>query len=186
VGDRVRLVSLKLEGVITSLSEVDAEVQVGNLRIRVHLNELQRPHPVEEPQNLPVQRQASPAANPPFRASPGMEIDLRGQRAEDAVEALDRYLENAFLAGMPFVRIIHGKGTGKLRQVIREALAQSPHVSRFESGADAEGGDGEPLPISNDASAPKRKGRQCHSLRHHRPLSLMCRLPVTCTLLAIS
>jgi len=71
-----------------------------------------------------------------------MEIDLRGQRAEDAVEALDRYLENAFLAGMPFVRVIHGKGTGKLRQVIREALAQSQHVSRFESGADNEGGDG--------------------------------------------
>jgi len=142
VGDRVRLATLKLEGVITSLSEVDAEVQVGNLRIRVHLNELQRPHPVEEPQNLPARRQASSVANPPFRASPGMEIDLRGQRAEDAVEALDRYLENAFLAGMPFVRVIHGKGTGKLRQVIREALAQSQHVSRFESGADNEGGDG--------------------------------------------
>jgi Mismatch repair ATPase (MutS family) len=71
-----------------------------------------------------------------------MEIDLRGQRAEDAMDALDRYLENAFLAGMPFVRIIHGKGTGKLRQVIREALTDSPHVSRFEPGADNEGGDG--------------------------------------------
>ena len=46
------------------------------------------------------------------------------------------------MAGMPFVRIIHGKGTGKLRQVIREALTDSVHVSRFESGADNEGGDG--------------------------------------------
>ena len=71
-----------------------------------------------------------------------MEIDLRGQRAEDALDALDRYLESAFLAGLPFVRIIHGKGTGRLRQVIREALASSPHVKSWESGGDKEGGDG--------------------------------------------
>ena len=77
-----------------------------------------------------------------MRASPGMELDLRGMRAEDALESLDRYLENAYLAGLPFVRIIHGKGTGRLRQVIREALRQSPHVKRHEAGMDSEGGDG--------------------------------------------
>ena len=71
-----------------------------------------------------------------------MELDLRGQRAEDALEALERYLESAYLAGLPFVRIIHGKGTGKLRQVIREALHASPHVKTFQSGEDNEGGDG--------------------------------------------
>ena len=71
-----------------------------------------------------------------------MELDLRGQRAEDALDALDRYLESAYLAGLPFVRIIHGKGTGRLRQVIREALGQSPHVKNWESGGDKEGGDG--------------------------------------------
>ena len=74
--------------------------------------------------------------------SPGMELDLRGQRAEDALEALERYLEAAYLADLPFVRIIHGKGTGRLRQVIREALQSSPHVSRFEAGHDNEGGEG--------------------------------------------
>ncbi len=147
IGDRVRVTSLKLEGVITSLSEMDAEVQVGNLRIRVRLPELERPHAEPEglEEKLPVRAESQrEPAKPltPYRPSPGMEIDLRGQRAEDAVEALDRYLENAFLAGMPFVRIIHGKGTGKLRQVIREALTESVHVSRFESGADNEGGDG--------------------------------------------
>ena len=71
-----------------------------------------------------------------------MELDLRGQRAEDALDALDRYLESAYLAGLPFVRIIHGKGTGRLRQVVREALHQSPHVKNFEMGQDNEGGDG--------------------------------------------
>jgi DNA mismatch repair protein MutS2 len=71
-----------------------------------------------------------------------LELDLRGQRAEDALDALDRYLESAFLAGLPFVRIIHGKGTGRLRQVVREALQGSPHVLRWENGQDKEGGDG--------------------------------------------
>ena len=78
----------------------------------------------------------------PFYPSPGMELDIRGQRAEDALDALDRYLESAFLAGLPYVRIIHGKGTGRLRQVVREALQESPHVSSWENGQDKEGGEG--------------------------------------------
>lgn len=148
IGDKVRVASLNMEGVITSISEVDAEVQVGNLRIRARLSELERPRSVVEVDaeparvELPSRPTVTSSNSTPYRSSPGMEIDLRGQRAEDAMDALDRYLENAFLAGMPFVRIIHGKGTGKLRQVIREALTDSPHVSRFEPGADNEGGDG--------------------------------------------
>jgi len=74
--------------------------------------------------------------------SPGVELDIRGQRVEDAVESLQRYLERAYLAGLPYVRIIHGKGTGKLRQAIRDIIKQSPHVSRWESGGETEGGDG--------------------------------------------
>jgi DNA mismatch repair protein MutS2 len=77
-----------------------------------------------------------------FVPSPGMEIDIRGQRAEDALDILDRYLDNAVMAGMPFVRVIHGKGTGRLRQVIREALQEHVNVAGFEQGADNEGGEG--------------------------------------------
>ncbi|HIE56663.1 MAG TPA: hypothetical protein EYP88_00325 [Anaerolineales bacterium] len=83
--------------------------------------------------------QSSSAANHP---SPGIELDLRGQRADDALDTLDTYLERAYLAGLPWVRIIHGKGTGKLRQVVRDALRQHPHVLSFEAGKPAEGGDG--------------------------------------------
>ena len=78
----------------------------------------------------------------PSLASPGMELDLRGQRAEDALEMLDRYLEKAYMAGLPFVRIIHGKGTGKLRQEVRAALKDHPQVASFEEGGDKEGGEG--------------------------------------------
>jgi len=75
-------------------------------------------------------------------ASPGMELDLRGQRAEDALDMLDRYLEKAYMAGLPFVRIIHGKGTGKLRQEVRAALKNHPQVTSFEEGDPKEGGEG--------------------------------------------
>jgi DNA mismatch repair protein MutS2 len=74
--------------------------------------------------------------------SPGMELDIRGQRADEALAALDRYLDAAFLSGLPFVRIIHGKGTGKLRQVVRDALPRHPHVKSFEPGSEKEGGEG--------------------------------------------
>jgi DNA mismatch repair protein MutS2 len=78
----------------------------------------------------------------PLAKSPGMEIDLRGQNSEEALDNLERYLDQAYLVGMPFVRIIHGKGTGKLRQVIREALKGHPYVKSFEEGGDKEGGEG--------------------------------------------
>ena len=71
-----------------------------------------------------------------------MELDLRGQSAEDALATLDDYLDRAYLAGMPFVRIIHGKGTGKLRQGVRAHLRASPVVKSHEAGQEAEGGDG--------------------------------------------
>ena len=74
--------------------------------------------------------------------SPGIELDLRGQRADDALDQLERYLDAAYLAGLPFVRIIHGKGTGKLRQAVRESLSANPHVRSFEPGGVSEGGDG--------------------------------------------
>ncbi|MEL7644015.1 MAG: Smr/MutS family protein, partial [bacterium] len=74
--------------------------------------------------------------------APGMEVDVRGQRAEEALEIVQSHIEAAYLAGQPFVRIIHGKGTGRLRQVVREALRQSPHVRTVETGQESEGGDG--------------------------------------------
>ncbi|MFA5874640.1 MAG: Smr/MutS family protein, partial [Anaerolineales bacterium] len=61
---------------------------------------------------------------------------------EDALDMLDRYLEKATMTGLPFVRIIHGKGTGKLRQEVRAALKDHPHVLSFEEGGDKEGGAG--------------------------------------------
>jgi DNA mismatch repair protein MutS2 len=71
-----------------------------------------------------------------------MELDIRGQLAEDALAGLSNFIESAYLSGMPFVRIIHGKGTGKLRQVVREALSKNQYVDHWESGVEREGGEG--------------------------------------------
>jgi DNA mismatch repair protein MutS2 len=71
-----------------------------------------------------------------------MEVDLRGLMSEDALEKMERYLEQAYLSGLPWVRIIHGKGTGKLRQAVREALKGHAYVKSFEEGGHTEGGEG--------------------------------------------
>ena len=161
LGDKVRLHSLNTQGVVTSLGEEEAEVQVGVLRIRARLAELQligeETPPTPSPYGLPTARELIAASHPGgegtsgkthapakqlYAESPGIELDLRGQRSEEALVALERYLDSAYLAGLPWVRIIHGKGTGKLRLAVRDALTHSSHVKSFESGGDKEGGEG--------------------------------------------
>lgn len=143
LGERVRIRSLGMEGIICGISADDVEVQVGSMRLRTRQDEIERRTgtPAAEKAVEPPSRSFSGAGSS-IAPSPGMEIDLRGQRAEDALIAMDRYIESAYLAGMPFVRIIHGKGTGKLRQVLRDALRASPHVTRWEDGLRNEGGEG--------------------------------------------
>ncbi len=152
LGDKVRLPALNMQGVLTSISEEEAEVQVGVLRIRSRLAELvlaggegEKAASISEGR-LPTARDVAKPKRIALAdfapASPGIELDLRGQRADEALDALERYLDSAFLAGLPWVRIIHGKGTGKLRLAVREALSQHPHVKSFESGGEKEGGDG--------------------------------------------
>jgi DNA mismatch repair protein MutS2 len=158
LGDRVRVKTLNIQGVVSSLSEDEAEVQVGVARLRARLSELQgvgEPSPVrsgettraEEPKKEPARRESppSPSKKPSpvfYSPSPGIELDLRGRRAEEALDELARYLDAAYLAGLPYVRIIHGKGTGKLRQAVRESLSGHPQVNSFEPGGEKEGGEG--------------------------------------------
>jgi DNA mismatch repair protein MutS2 len=70
-----------------------------------------------------------------------MTFDMRGWRAADVPDKLDHYLNDAYLAGLPYVRLIHGKGTGALRQVVRDVLSSHPLVDSF-SGGGPDGGEG--------------------------------------------
>jgi len=141
-GERVRIRSLGLEGVVVSHDEDEVEVQLGNLRLRAARHDIQRRGEPEAPPAAIAQPRPRKSAPTLVAPSPGLELDVRGQRAEDALLALERHLEAAYLAGLPFVRVIHGKGTGRLRQVIRQALAQNPYVAAWEPGVEGEGGEG--------------------------------------------
>ncbi|WP_082389999.1 endonuclease MutS2 [Ornatilinea apprima] len=144
-GDKVHVRSLGMDGKVAAIFDSEVEVQLGSLRVRARIADLQRPGEVEKPAPEPEKKRASgPSAAPEnvFYPSPGMELDLRGQRGEDALEELDRYLEKAYLAGLPFVRIIHGKGTGRLKELVRKALRRAEHVKSWMVATEPEGGDG--------------------------------------------
>ena len=70
------------------------------------------------------------------------EVYLRQLTVDDALLKLDKYLNDAFMAGLYQIRVIHGKGTGTLRQVIREQLAKHPLVKSYRAGDYGEGGAG--------------------------------------------
>ncbi len=154
----MRLRTLETKGVVLSLGEEGAELQVGNVRVRTQLRDLEligrgdlglesggepaEPGGIDHRQDR-VHAGSTSTWNGGFVTdSPGMEINLRGQRADEALDSLERYLDSAYLAGLPFARMVHGKGTGKLRQVVREALKGHHHVKSFEAGGDKEGGEG--------------------------------------------
>jgi len=157
VGEKVMVRTLGMRGVLTAIGEEDAEAQLGNLRVRVSFDDLLRAgeeddqnteNDSSQPKISSRARKAlsimneNPSKPTILHASPGMELDIRGEMAEDAIDKMDRFIESAYLSGMPFVRIIHGKGTGKLRQVVRERLSKSSFIDRWESGTDREGGEG--------------------------------------------
>ncbi len=153
LGERVTVSTLNAEGVVTALGESDAEVQIGSLRVRARLADLQRKsseavisqqYSVSGEQTIDDRPQA--VVNRPkgssMVSSPGIELNLRGKLVEEGLEELERYLEKAYSSGLLFVRIIHGKGTGKMREAVRNALKSSPYVASFEEPKDNEGGAG--------------------------------------------
>ena len=143
LGEKVHLRSIDQDGVVTAISEDEVEVQIGMLRIRARMADVMRKGIMElETGKKDTRQNVGKITLPPTQNSPGMELDIRGQRTDEGLEILERYIERAYLAGLPFVRIIHGKGTGRLRISVRQALNSSPHVDRFEDGGQAEGGDG--------------------------------------------
>ncbi|MBI3970371.1 MAG: Smr/MutS family protein [Chloroflexi bacterium] len=155
-GDRVELRRLKAVGEVLGDPDErgDVEIQLGGLRTRANVRELSRVTRREAEQRIggPERGARVSAAGRPARSdgavrlppppSVSVQIDVRGARADEVVPRVERYLSDAYLAGMPFVRIIHGKGTGVLRQIIRDYLATNPMVESFQSASQAEGGEG--------------------------------------------
>ncbi len=144
LGDPVWVHTLKTEGTITELGKEDAEVQIGRLRLRARLDDLTyRTRGERKAGEAPAPRPSyERSVPPPPGKSPGLELDLRGARVEDALHRLEEYIDAAYMAGLPYVRIIHGKGTGALRKAVQDMIREHPLTRSWERGRPNEGGDG--------------------------------------------
>lgn len=136
-GDRVRLIALDQEGEVLAIDGDEADVQLGSLKLRQPLRDLERLGRVkrEGPGSVRFVREAIAETVP-------IEIDIRGHRVDEIAPVLESYIQDAYLMGLPWVRIIHGKGTGALRQVVRELLRDNPAVAQYEAAGAKEGGEG--------------------------------------------
>ena len=138
-GDEVMIVHLNQKGTVLSKPDAKGEVQLqaGILKLKAHLTQLQL---IEESKAAPktrVRAQTGAAA----RTVP-MEWDVRGCALDEALPQVDQYLDEAVLAGLNEVSIIHGKGTGVLRAGIQQHLRSHPHVKAFRLGMYGEGESG--------------------------------------------
>lgn len=139
IGDTVSLTALGGDGEVVGFSEdgLEVDIQMGSFKLRQPLDNVRK----IKPPTGPARKQAQVSAPAPRRRV-DMELNLRGQRAAGVEKELDDYLNDAYLANIPWVRIIHGKGTGALREVVRQFLSGHPIVVRFETPPHNEGGDG--------------------------------------------
>ena len=141
VGESVEIGSLGFMGVV--LTEADGsdrvEVQVGSARLKLEASRLRR---AGEPAPAPEGRTSVSLARSSEGSPASEEIDLRGERAHDALEKLDQRLDAALAQGLSNVRIVHGKGTGALRRAVWRHLASNASVASYALAPRERGGDG--------------------------------------------
>ncbi len=145
LGETVWLAKLNAEGTITELEQNNATIQVGTLRVRAGMDEIaHRTRSEKREIKRGHQRvyEKSPDPIAPRGQSPGLELDLRGERVDEALKRLETYVDAAYMSGLPFARIIHGKGTGALKKAVRERVEHHPLVSKVTEAMPKEGGGG--------------------------------------------
>jgi DNA mismatch repair protein MutS2 len=137
VDDVVHVKGLNLRGTVVSLDEQtgDVEVNVGSVRLRLDLSR------ISKSEQGPVVEQPGVS----FRLGPGLttgDLDIRGLRAEEARLKLEEFLDRAVRDGYSSIRVIHGRGTGVLKNVVREQLSLHPLARSFDDEAPQRGGAG--------------------------------------------
>lgn len=141
-GDRVRVTTLGMDGVLLEdPREGNVAVQIGAMRATLPLDVLR---PAARPAASPMKRHDEQAAQISMRKALHIspEITIRAMRVDEALPMLDRYMDDAYAAGLKEARIIHGKGTGALRKFVSDYLREHPAVSAYRLGDETEGGDG--------------------------------------------
>jgi DNA mismatch repair protein MutS2 len=135
-GDTVVAEHLGVRGELVSVAGATATVQSGNITVRVPVQALR----VTE---VPVaRREARGQTSVPEPGAVRSELHLLGRTTDEVRDLVERYLDDAFVAGLPSVRLVHGKGTGALRKTVRELLTMHPLVESFREGEPSEGGSG--------------------------------------------
>ena len=158
VGDRVEITHLGLKGDVLGVDGETVTVQAGAVTVKVPMQALrviQRgPSPRPSPQRGEGERYPRPRRgrgqgegdssriSTPGKGAVAVEINIIGRTTDEARDLLEKYLDDAFLAGLTSVRIIHGKGTGALRRAVEELLSAHPLVAEHRPGASSEGGAG--------------------------------------------
>ncbi|MBE5796786.1 MAG: endonuclease MutS2 [Clostridiales bacterium] len=142
-GDRVEILTIGSQGTVLSAPNAkgEVEVQAGIMKLKVSLSQLRLVK--QKPEEKPKPKQASVKMHTgAMERTVRMECDVRGMTLEEALAAVDTYLDNAVLAGMGEVSIIHGKGTGVLRSGITQHLRRHVHVKSSRLGVYGEGESG--------------------------------------------
>ena len=141
LGDGVKVLSLNLKGTVSTLPDSKGFlfVQMGIMRSKIHISDLallKEEAVITAPH---MQKTSSGKIRMSKSSSIGIEINLLGKTVDEAIAELDKYLDDAYLAHMPSVRIVHGKGTGALRKGVHNYLRKVKYVSSFRLGEFGEG-----------------------------------------------
>jgi len=137
VGDKVKVLSYGQTGTITKkLSDHDYEVQMGIMKVKVSDRDVEK---IDAPKKQTPHVRATSALR---RSNARSELDLRGQRYDEAMTNLDRYFDSVLLAGLDVVTIIHGIGTGAIRTGVWQYLRSNRHVKSFNYAPVNQGGNG--------------------------------------------
>ena len=140
LGDAVKVLSMNLKGTVSSLPDArgDLFVQMGILRSKVNISDLELIDEVTITAPA-MARTGAGKIKMSKSASVSTEINLIGMTVDEALAHLDKYLDDAYLAHMPSVRIVHGKGTGKLREAVQRHLKKCKYVKTYRMGEFGEG-----------------------------------------------
>lgn len=140
LGQKVYVKSFDAEGFVESLpdSKGNLTVRIGIMKLSVNISDVFEIEEETATKNLVSSKKAVEVN----QKSIDMSIDVRGKTSDDAILEVDKYLDDAYTAGLKQVTIIHGKGTGVLRQAIRNFLRRHPHVKSFRDGTYGEGEQG--------------------------------------------
>jgi DNA mismatch repair protein MutS2 len=142
VGDKVRVKKLSRFGEVTAIKprgKMPLQILVGNMRMQAAYHEIDSVHPKQETSHL-----STSVLDIQYTKSNTIssELNIRGMLVKEALDLTDKYLDDAYLAGIPTVRILHGKGTGALRKAVQDELRENPCVTKYHHAPLSQGGEG--------------------------------------------